>query len=361
MKRISDNIIMSNIETFVNHQKNNRSGHLGHALARCKDGSILAFYSNCSGSVNNGHSMYGWVEYKRSADNGATWGNEKKLEYSYDAFIDGTYKIGCEKAVVTDKGTVVLFCLRSIGEWFEPYATPVCLRSSDNGETWSEPVEVTGDRGRIYDAIYRDGKIYVLQFAYSTDEGFICEKEGVFYKILVSEDDGKSFSVLSEIPFNTMGHSYGNLIFRPDGSLMFYAYNNKDEYHLTALISEDGGKSWGDPFKVYVDKIARNPQIGYINGKYILHARSENGVNFVFYHSDDAINFSSGVIVSELLDGRPRGGCYYSNNLPITDSDGRTKLLIQYSEQYEQDLAKVNIMHATVEVNQNQEYSSTNR
>lgn len=350
MKKLAENIIFTNSEIFVNHEANQRSGHLGHALAECKDGSILAFYSNCSGSINKGHSMYGWVEYKRSFDRGITWGAPVRLEYSYDAFVDGTYKIGCEKAVVTDDGTVVLFCLRSIGACFEPYATPVCLLSHDNGKSWSEPVEVTGDRGRIYDAIYRDGKIYALQFAYSTDEGFICEKEDVFYKILVSEDNGKSFRILSEIPFNTLGHAYGNMISRPDGSLVFYAYNRNDEYNLTAAISTDCGKTWGAAFKIPVDKIARNPQVGYVNGKYILHGRSENGVNFVFYHSDDGINWSSGVMVSDLLDGRPRGGCYYSNNLPVKCTDGKERLLIQYSEQYEQDLAKVNIMHAWVEV-----------
>ena len=349
MKKISENIIFTGEKIFVNHREKNRSGHLGHALAECNDKSILAFYSNCSGIVNKGHSMYGWVEYKRSVDYGITWGEAKRLEYSYDAFIDGTYKIGCEKAVVTKEGTVVLFCLRSIGAYFEPYATPVCLRSTDNGETWSEPIEVTRERGRIYDAIYRDGKIYVLQFAYSTDEGFICGKEGVFYNLLVSEDDGKTFSLQSVIPFDTLGHAYGNMIFREDGSLVFYAYNRNDEYHLTALISEDQGKNWGRPHSLYVDKIARNPQIGIVNGKYILHGRSENGVNFVFYHSDDAINWSSGVIVSDILDGKPRGGCYYSNNLRVVGSDGRERLLIQYSEQYEQDLAKVNIMHSWIE------------
>ena len=33
-------------ELFVDHEKKGRSGHLGHAMCECKDGSILAFYSN---------------------------------------------------------------------------------------------------------------------------------------------------------------------------------------------------------------------------------------------------------------------------------------------------------------------------
>ena len=342
-------IIFTNREVFVDHQKNNRSGHLGHAMAQCKDGSLIAFYSNCSGVSGiefggAGHSMYGWVEYKRSFDRGLTWSEPKVLKYSYDSFLDGVYKIGCEKAVVCDDGTIVLFCLRSIGKYFEPYATPVCLLSHDNGETWSEPISVSDERGRMYDAIYRNGRVYLLEFCNSTDKGFICAEEDKFYKIFASDDNGQSFYEYSTIPFNTMGHAYGNMIFRSDGSLVFYAYNAKDEYNLTALESNDDGKTWGEPFKVPVKKIARNPQVGYVNGQYILHGRSEEGVNFVFYHSKDGINWDEGTIVNE---GRI-GGCYYSNNIPIKGADGKDRLLVQYSESYHR--AQTNIMHAWIEV-----------
>lgn len=342
-------IVFTNREVFVDHQKNNRSGHLGHAMVECKDGSIIAFYSNCSGLSGiefggAGHSMYGWVEYKRSFDRGLTWGEPKVLKYSYDSFLDGVYKIGCEKAVVCDDGTIVLFCLRSIGRYFEPYATPVCLLSHDNGETWSEPISVSDERGRMYDAIYKDGRVYLLEFCNSTDKGFICAEEGKFYKIFASDDNGQSFYEYTTIPFDTMGHAYGNMIFTPDGYLMFYAYNAKDEYNLTTLISADCGKTWSKPFKSYVAKIARNPQVGYVNGAYILHGRSEEGMNFVFYHSKDGINWDEGTIVNE---GRI-GGCYYSNNMTVKGADGKDRLLVQYSESYKN--AQTNIIHAWIEV-----------
>jgi len=338
-------IIFTGRETFVNHQENNRSGHLGHAMARCKDGSIISFYSNCSGRYGGyaGHSMYGWVEYKISNDNGITWDEPKILKYSYDEFIDGIYKIGCEKAVVCDDGTIVVFCLRSIGEYFEPYDTPVCLLSHDNGETWSEPVSVSEERGRIYDAIYRDGRIYVLEFCNSTDKGFICAEENKFYKIFASDDNGKTFYEYSTIPFDTLGHAYGNIIFRQDNSLVFYGYNADDEYNLTVLVSEDNGKSWSEPFKSSVAKIARNPQVGYVDGNYILHGRSEGGMNFVFYHSKDGINWDEGTVVNE----GNIGGCYYSNNLTVKGFDGKDRLLVQYSESYQ--YAQTNIMHAWIE------------
>ena len=346
-------IIFYDEHVFVDHEKKRRSGHLGHALAECKDGSILAFYSNCSGTHGfsprcGGHTMYGWVEYRRSLDRGLTWGEPTVLQYSYEAFIDGTYKIGCEKAIVCDDGTIVLFCLRSIGPFFEPYATPVCLISHDNGNTWSDPIEVYNERGRIYDAIYRDGIIFVLEFCYSTEAGFTCAEEDKFYKILISEDNGKSFRVLSALPFNTLMHAYGNIIFREDGSLVFYGYNERDEHNLTCLISEDNGKSWGHPFKSHVAKIARNPQVGFLNGYYICHGRSENGLNFVFYYSKDGITWDEGTVVSDLLEGKPRGGCYYSNNLIIKGADNVNRMLVQYSEQYAQGTACVNICHAWI-------------
>lgn len=340
-------IIFGEPEVFVDHQKAERSGHLGHAMVECKDGTVIAFYTNASAWQNKGHTMYGWVEYKRSHDRGATWGEPERLQYSYDMFIEGRYKIGCEKAVVCDNGDIVLFCLRSIGAHFEPYATPVCLISSDNGKSWSEPVEVSSERGRIYDALYIKGRIYALEFCNSTDKGFTCNEEGKFYKIFASDNGGKSFYEYSVLPFDTMGHAYGNLILREDGSLVFYGYNVNDEQNLTCLISNDLGKSWGAPFKSAVAKIARNPQVGFVDGVYILHARSIGG-DFVVYYSRDAVNWDEGTIVSELLDGKKRGG-YYSNNITLRCADGKDRMLVQYSEDYMLPSGRVNVMHAWIE------------
>lgn len=355
MKILSESnprITFDKAEVFADLEKARRSGHLGHAMAECKDGSILSFYPNCSYNLPEhypGHSMHGWVEYRRSRDRGVTWEEAKILPYSYESFLDGCYKIGCEKAVVCDDGTVVVFCLRSVGRCFEPYATPVCILSHDNGETWSEPIPVSDERGRIYDALYIDGRILVLEFCNSTETGFVCTDPSLKYKIFASDDNGKSFYLYSVLDFNTLGHTYGNLLHRQDGALIFYGYNKEDEYNLTGLISYDLGKAWSEPFLVPVAKIARNPQVGCLNGHYILHGRSENAENFVFYHSEDGIHWDNGTIVSELLDGKPRRGCYYSNHLVIRGADGVDRMRVQYSEQYYPESARNNIMHAWVE------------
>ena len=64
-------------------------------------------------------------------------------------------------------------------------------------------------------------------------------------------DNGKTFYEYSIIPFDNMYHQYGNLIFRPDGSLVFYAYNERYEQFLTTLISHDNGKTWSAPQRIY--------------------------------------------------------------------------------------------------------------
>lgn len=345
-------ITFSDPEIFADLEKKRRSGHLGHAMAECADGSILAFYPNCSYNLPEiypGHSMYGWVEYCRSLDRGITWSSPRVLPYSYESFIDGRYKIGCEKAVVCDDGTLVVFCLRSIGQCFEPYATPVCILSHDNGETWSEPISVSNEPGRIYDALYIKGRILVLEFCNSTEKGFYCTDPHLRYKIFASDDNGKSFYPFSVLEFNTLGHTYGNLLYRQDEAIIFYGCNHEDEYNLTGLISHDLGKTWSRDFKIPVAKIARNPQVGCLKGHYILHGRSENMENFVFYYSDDGLNWSSGTIVNDPLEGKPRRGCYYSNNLTIQGDDGKERMLIQYSEQYCPNSGRFTIMHSWVE------------
>ena len=65
MKAISEKnprITFDKAEIFADLEKIRRSGHLGHAMAECKDGSILAFYPNCSYNLPEhypGHSMHG--------------------------------------------------------------------------------------------------------------------------------------------------------------------------------------------------------------------------------------------------------------------------------------------------------------
>ena len=342
---------------FVNHHEKRRSGHLGHALVEYEDGKLLAFYSNCAGSRNHGHSGFGWVEYRRSEDGGETWGEPEVLPYSARMFLDGEYTVACEKAVRADDGTIVVTCLLSRCQpaW-EPWGVPTVIRSRDGGKTWSAPKPMTAEAGRLYDLRVCDGTIFGLFFANDGAESFLGNKPEHQYKLLVSTDNGETFTERSTLPFDTMGRGYGSLLFSPDGMLAAYVYNAADEYHLDYCVSADSGSTWTAPAQSEVKKRIRNPQTAYLNGLCFLHGRSgcvDKTVpsNFVLYSSEDGVHWDDGVYLRIPPEGAWGGGSYYSNNLVVGAlGTGKKRLLIQSSDAY--DEARTDIRHWWVDVEQ---------
>ena len=340
---------------YVNHHAKRRSGHLGHALVEYADGKLLSFYSNCAGSRNSGHSGFGWMEYRRSEDGGETWGAPQVLPYSAKLFLDGEYTVSCEKAVRAADGSIVVVCLiNGCRPAWEPWSIPTVIRSRDGGQTWTEPVKLGEDAGRVYDLRVHEGVIYALLFANDGSESFLGSKPEHQYKLLVSTDNGESFTERAVIPFETEGRAYGSLLFSPDGMLAAYAYNARDEYHLDYCVSADLGMTWTPPAQTELKKRIRNPQTAYLNGLCFLHGRSgcvEPGLpmNFVLYTSEDGVHWDDGVYMRETPHGASGGGSYYSNNLVTgTLGSGKRRLLIQSSCAY--DESRTDICHWWVDV-----------
>ena len=154
-------------EVYVDNQARRRSGHMSHALAEFAPNCFIDFNSNCSHDRRGGHSAFGFVEYRISRDGGKTYSDIRILPCSMDALLDGRWTISAEKAVACSDGSIVLFLLRNTTlteGCCEPWLTPMYIRSTDQGQTWSEAKELSPDRGRVYDALYRDGVIYALEF-----------------------------------------------------------------------------------------------------------------------------------------------------------------------------------------------------
>ena len=330
---------------FVDHEKNGRSGHLGHALVEYKKGCVMAFYSNCSGNRNKwfpGHNGFGWLEYRRSSDGGASWDEPKVFPYSWESFLNEPFTVSCEKAVSTREGEIVALCLRNENpNGWEPYLEPVVVKSIDGGESWSVAKTLCDKKGRVYDALVRDGKIYVLMLA--NDDWLAKEPEHRYY-IYRSDDHGESFVLHGELPGNTKGHAYGAMAIRDDGSLICYEYDINDEYNMVYHISEDMGKTWIESGKSYVKKRIRNPQVAKVKGGFILHGRAgcmsdELPMHFVLYTSADGISWDDGVYICESSSGT----AYYSNNLVLDGENGSQRVLIQSSVPYSK--GRVNICH----------------
>ena len=332
---------ISEPELYVDNQARRRSGHMSHAMIEYQPGRIIDFNSNCSAVRSFGHSAFGWIEYRYSEDYGRHWSEAHDLPYSRQEFFDGNHTISIEKGVCLD-GVITLFAVRN--SQFsqiccEPWSSPTVLQSYDFGKTWTEPVEFCQYAGRIYDAVVHDGIIYAMIFC---NEYHIGERPEHVYRLYRSFDNGKTFEQVSIVDLESLGHAYGALQFRPDGSLLAYACNIRDGYQLPACLSRDGGKTWEALPVRRLDKGIRNVQVSRIGNGFVMHGRAflgtEWGRGFVIYTSPDGIEWDEGI----LLESEKRC-CYYSNNLLLKDDAGRERLLVQYSDVYRD--ACVNVMH----------------
>ena len=330
---------------FVNHSASGRGGHLGHALFQTLNGDLIAFFSNCN-KDNNGHSGRGWMSYRRSFDFGRTWSASEDFSWSKDVYDsnNGT-SVMCEKAVTCNNGVIVLFslvCDVSHNALWEPYLYPCFQRSEDHGYHWSSPVFLGLNRGRIYDALYRNGVIYVLIFANSAEESWTgCSKEHV-YQLYTSIDNGKSFSLRSVLPIDTHGRGYGTMEFLSGERLLVGVYNINDEEHMDVIISSDLGNTWNQQQSTFLSKRIRNPQLIHFGSGYFLHGRSGNSGtspgNFVLYYSADGLHWDDGCYLCL----RDAGFGEYSNSLIVHDKIlGKDRLLIQSSHAYRDNLTNI--------------------
>jgi len=339
---------------FVDHSKNGRSGHLGHALVEYEPGKLLAFYPDCSSieKVHPGHSGHGWMRYKRSLDGGKSWSEPQDEVYSKRSFdeSDGKTTMMIEKIAKTDTGKLVMFYLvcdmTRNGHVWEPFFNPLFSISDDNGESWSEPKELIDLPGRVFDVRCRDGLIYVL---FNHDEMPMRGHDAPYY-LLVSEDDGESWQVRATPLFeDNLDACYGTMCFMEDGTLIVYTYDLHDEYNLRYVTSRDLGQTWSSPKRAFMAKRMRNPQIARLNGKYLMHGRSgsrgegNKKGNFVIYISDDGFEWDEGTYLSMKV----AAAGAYSNNVIVHDRDGKERLLIQCSRAY--DKHKTNVLHFFVD------------
>lgn len=346
---------------FVDHAPAKRGGNLGHALVEYEDGKILAFYPNCSAESHNpkksdkGHSARGWMEYKRSEDGGETWSDRNVVAYSKNLFDNGqsgktSKKLSAfaEKAVRTDKGEIVLFflvCDITTNVIWRQFQVPTYISSPDGGYTWREPSALCDSRGRLYDAKYHNGEILALHFRNDNEINFLGNKPEHVYELHVSRDGGRTFEKRSELPFDTIGKSYGTMGIRDNGNIIVYIYNSKAEHTMDYVVSDDG-RTWSEPRIAHFKKKIRNPQMAVLNGCYFMHGRSaflqgkkEEKGHFVLYASRDGFAWDDGIY----LRMREEGIAAYSNSIVVgsLNPHKRNRLLLQASHAYEQHLTNV--------------------
>ncbi len=330
-------------ELFADHSAQRRTGHQGQAMASWGPGRIICFFPNCNGVPLDGHSGDGWMEYRRSFDGGDTWDDARPLPYSktLDDLQTGTTAM-CEKAVGAPNGDIVAFMLLceltdSNGAAWEPFGVPTVIRSHDGGDTWTAAKKLCDFRGRVYDAHVYDGRIYVL-----IQKGGSPSKSVGEYYMLVSSDNGESFSVLSQLPFYRSEDSYrfyGTFERREDGSIIAYTYlKGEDEYHQDYAVSRDGGVTWGENGTAYFAKRIRNMQLVRYKNAFFMFGRSGHygeeakSGHIIVYCSGDGVTWDDGTY----LKLRTAGHGAYSNTLLVSDRRGE-RVLFQSSHAYDRN------------------------
>ena len=342
---------------FVDHSKNNRSGHGGNCIAECRNGDILAFYSNVSGEILNGHGVAGWSEYRRSADGGKTWSDPFVLEYSKKMWEGkGVYSALVFSAVAAPNGNIIAVLARFENEKWVKKLPPVYLLSLDNGLTWSDPMEMdksatVEDISLTFNASFVHGENLFIVFMGGAAD--YCPGP---YSIYVSKNNGASFSKRSILPFDCRNY-YSTAGILDDGRIIVYSYPYRgsatDEQNIHYVTSADGGHTWSEVKTSYFSKKIRNPQMSEkIGDYYFIHGRSgsygEGAGDFVLYSSKDGINWDEGKIICRSIS---HGGDCYSANEVIGKygSPGDKRLLIQSSIGYEAGTKKVNERHWWIE------------
>lgn len=333
---------------YVDNKSRNRSGHMTHAMAEYAPGKIICFNSNCTAEKYSGHSTFGWVEYRLSDDGGETYSEVYELPYSKKSLYDGIYVISIEKAVACDDGRIVAICLRNDADKLcQPWDTPMTVTSFDSGKTWTEAKELCPYKGRVYDACFYNGVIYVLEFCNDGTGDFCGEKAEHVYRIFTSHNNGESFEELCIVPIPSLGRGYGAMLFDNRGILHIYAYNSKDEQNMDHIISTDYGKTWKKPEVCFLKDGIRNPQVTQMNDIYVAHGRNMSLTGFVVYTSEDGYTWDEGCYI-----GHENGSCYYSNNIVLKDKNNNNRLLVQYSESYGRE-ACVNVKHIWMYIERN--------
>ena len=177
----------------------------------------------------------GRAHIMHSDDQGQTWSDPKTL---VDTELDDRHPTIIELDDGTLLCTFFKFCFCNAKK--ERYQVR-CMLSHDQGQTWSDPMEVPGDAASFGNGTaiqLSDGAVVLLTETYSN------KKEIAVYRSL---NRGKTFELVASVESN-------HELYEPtvaelaDGRLVMITRRNSD-----ICWSDDGGLTWTDPVSIGVD------------------------------------------------------------------------------------------------------------
>jgi BNR repeat-like domain len=179
-----------------------------------------------------------------SDDHGRCWRTTGPID---TAPYDGGY--GMRGACELPNGELLL-PLSDVPRWRVVFV----VRSSDDGETWGQPIEVANVEGKEFEepSLVRleSGRLLMLLRENASRRLHQC----------MSEDDGASWSVPKQLPIE--GYP-PHLLLLPDGRVLCTVGWRYPDFGIRGVISHDGGDSWDIERTIRIRGGLPNKDLGY--------------------------------------------------------------------------------------------------
>lgn len=242
--------------------------------------------------------------FKRSQDNGITWGDSVMLE---EDGIDHWPVMAVSGPFVH-----IIYVFNP-----EPYMTDICYRrSEDYGLTWSERVYMSDHDGipPPYQSGFPsisagpNGKLLVLWAEFESDDRDLVET--------VSSDNGETWSEAAKITFGRICYESSSLILNGKFYAIWPDYNFNLPFHRRIAYSEsdDFGETWAEPIIISGndDTNDYNPALAYtaIDGDTIFHCITRRNI-----YTYEAIYYFNNTLESTPADER---GAEFSNAISMS-------------------------------------------
>jgi sialidase-1 len=220
------------------------------AILTTPKGTVLAF---CEGR-KTGREDSGAIDLllKRSLDGGKTW------QKSQVVWTDGDNTCGNPCPVVErDTGTVWLLLTHNLGTDTQAQIldgkskgtrTVWVTRSTDDGVTWSKPVEITQDVKKADWTWYATGPGVGIQHKTGRlvvpCDNYVASSKAQQAHVIYSDDKGKTWK---------LGGIVGprcnecQVVERADGSLLLNIRSYRGTNRRVVCVSKDGGETWSNP------------------------------------------------------------------------------------------------------------------
>lgn len=244
-------------------------------LVQLSNGDLLAFADKRIGTIGDLPNQIE-VVYKRSKNNGKTWSEEKRITPKSTSKSDGHGDAG----FILDRKTGNIVGVVAAGNGFlkstpdNPIRIKI-IKSKDNGETWSEPVDITP---QIYGSACKDTVRKNWQAAFAASGNGVQLRNGRMLFVLAvreskenfaknyvmySDDGGDTWKVSKNAPQSSSGGDEAKIVELNDGSLLM-AIRAKDKYQRRLAKSTDNGETWGEAvFRSDLRSSASNGDIIY--------------------------------------------------------------------------------------------------